>query len=84
MKKTDLRDRCCICGAEVASCNNPDPIRDGNENCCDLCNLLVRGTRYQMSRLRPELRAEYQTRLREMPYEALEETLLNTPDVLEY
>ena len=84
MKKTGLRDRCCICGAEVASCNNPEPVRDGNESCCDLCGLLVRGARYQMARLRPEMRVEYQARLREMSYEALKGELLNTPDVLEY
>ena len=84
MKKTGLRDRCCICGADAVSCNNPEPVRDGNENCCDLCNLLVRGARYQMARLRPEMRVEYQVRLREMSYEALKGELLNTPDVLEY
>ena len=84
MKKTDLHDRCCICGAEVVCYNNPEPIRDGTLNCCDLCGLLVRGARWQMGRLAPELRQGYQAKLRGMPYEALKEELLNTPDVLQY
>ena len=84
VRKKGVYARCCICGAEVEAYHNPDPIRDGNESCCDLCNLLVRGARWQMGRLSPELWENYREKLRGLSYEELKEELLNTPEVVEY
>lgn len=64
--------RCCLCERDVVSFDNPDPIRDGHENCCSECNHdLVCVARERLFRMAAEQRAAYIARLRAMSYEQL-------------
>ena len=66
---------CCLCGAERCSYNNPEPIRDDTQDCCDECNLLVRKARRKAWSLPVEEYAAYVQRLHSMSYTELVEEL---------
>ena len=66
---------CCICGKEKPSYHNPDPLRDGAQDCCDECNRLVVRARMKGH---PMTRDEYEAyilRLRGMTYRELADEL---------
>lgn len=65
---------CCLCGSEKPSYNNPEPLRDSAQNCCNSCNRLVISARKKISQLPLEEREAYLLRLRSMTYAKLVET----------
>ena len=69
--KMGWSDRCCICGRNVTSYNNPEPLRSGELDCCNACNQLVCEARKRAYALEAKERDEYLSYLRELDYEAL-------------
>lgn len=70
-------EQCCICGADVVSYNNPDPIRDGACSCCNDCNQLVREARLRIFRLPDNEKQPYMDDLKKMSYLRLKEELFD-------
>lgn len=66
---------CCLCGADQWSYNNPDPLRNGELDCCDTCNLLVREARRRACLLPSEEYKAYVLRLQGMSYAELVQEL---------
>ena len=66
---------CCICGARVVCWNNPDPLRDGKDNCCEACNRLVIAARRKIFEMQEGERKAYTQMLRDLPLESLKEAL---------
>ncbi|MBQ2990195.1 MAG: hypothetical protein IJD60_02755 [Clostridia bacterium] len=67
-------ERCCICGRNVVSYHNPDPVREGEkENCCTACNELVVRARMEMFGMQPADREAHIRALRGMTYLQLKE-----------
>ncbi|MBP3656525.1 MAG: hypothetical protein J6K32_07515 [Clostridia bacterium] len=64
-------ERCCLCGAAVMPYNNPDPVRDGSQDCCNACNRLVIRARRRWYDQPEAERGAYVLRLRSMTYEEL-------------
>ena len=67
---------CCLCGRHVISWNNPDPLMDDTENCCEECNLLVRAARMKIFYKAEGERDAYEQMLRSLHYEELKKELL--------
>ena len=63
--------QCCLCGEEKTSYHNPDPVRDGNQDCCSECNQIVCRARMKCSKLTGAEREAYLLRLRGMSYDEL-------------
>ncbi len=68
-------DRCCLCGQPGDAYNNPDPLRDGEDNCCNACNRLVMAARRKLAFMPEEERRAQSQRFRALPYESLREEL---------
>ena len=66
---------CCICGQKTQSYHNPDPLREGTQDCCDACNRLVIAVRMKCGGMEKEERERYILRLRGMTYRELSEEL---------
>ncbi|MBQ7784763.1 MAG: hypothetical protein IJ381_01250 [Clostridia bacterium] len=63
---------CCICKRETDDCwNNPEPLRDGTENCCGACNRLVTAARRKLCEMPQERWAAYTQVLQGLEYEGL-------------
>lgn len=73
-------DRCCLCGRTVLSWNNPDPLREGTQNCCCDCNRLVQLARLRLFRLPEEERQTCLTHLQTLSAQQLKQELLPFPE----
>lgn len=67
--------RCCLCGSVRNVYHNPDPLRSGEEDCCDACNMLVRAARRRLFFMEDGAQAAYIARLRAMSHAQLLEEL---------
>ncbi len=68
-------DRCCICGRIKPSYHNPEPLRDGVQDCCDDCNRLVIRARMKGHPMTKDEYEAYVLRLRGMTYRELTDEL---------
>lgn len=66
---------CCLCRRRVPSYNNPDPLMDGTEDCCDECNQLVKAARVKIFYMEESKRNAYEQKLRTLSYEELKKEL---------
>ena len=72
--------KCCICGKMAPAYHNPDPVRDGAQDCCDACNRLVISARRKYSDLPGDEYKACVQRLHNMTYQELVEELKETTD----
>lgn len=68
---TSQSNICCLCGRNVPSWNNPEPLRSGDQDCCEMCNRLVGTARIRLSGLPDAQRPQYLSALRAMSYSQL-------------
>lgn len=80
MKDIYIPKPCCICGKTLPCWNNPDPIREGDRDCCEACNQLVRSARRRMFNMRHGEMEAFIRKLREMDYSELKALLEEHPD----